>query len=196
MPASIYASTKLMQEYLLAQAFWGSHITVATLRLQNVFGVGQSLNNPYTGVLSIFCRQILEGKTLNIYEDGEITRDFIDVRDVVRAFARLARIDTPPSEIIDIGSGAPATILDIAQKLLSLLGAPTDRYEITGAFRPGDIRFAVADIRRAKEVLDWAPEISLDRSLTELATWAKAQHDAPHSNAKSDKTSIFKTVPS
>lgn len=173
MPASIYASTKLMQEYLLSQAFWGSGVDVPILRLQNVFGAGQSLNNPYTGVLSIFCRQIMESKTLNIYEDGEITRDFIDVRDVVSAFSKLARRESVPSEIVDIGSGQGITILDVAQKLMTLLDVPTDRLEITGNFRPGDIRFAVADVRRAQELIDWVPETELDQSLADLVDWAK-----------------------
>ena len=173
MPASIYASTKLMQEYLLSQAFWGSSIDVPVLRLQNVFGVGQSLNNPYTGVLSIFCRQIMEGKVLNIYEDGDITRDFVDVRDVVRAFAILARIETVPSSIIDVGSGLGINILEVAKMLMTLLEVPTDQLKITGNFRPGDIRFAVADVRNAKELIGWIPEITLEQALKDLVDWAR-----------------------
>ncbi len=172
-PASIYASTKLMQEYLLSQAFWGSDIAVGILRLQNVYGPGQSLNNPYTGVLSIFTRQIVEGKTLNIYEDGEITRDFVLVNDVVAAFAAMGRVARMPRDIVDIGSGEPATILDVATRLLGLLGAPQDRYTITGAYRPGDIRYAVADITRARDALDWRPSKTLDQGLEALVAWSR-----------------------
>ncbi|WP_300513188.1 NAD-dependent epimerase/dehydratase family protein [Aliiroseovarius sp.] len=171
-PASIYASTKLMQEYLLSQAFWGSDIAVGILRLQNVYGPGQSLNNPYTGVLSIFTRQIVEGKTLNIYEDGEITRDFVLVDDVVAAFAAMGLVPRMPREIIDIGSGEPATILDVARRLLGLLGVPQDRYTITGAYRPGDIRYAVADITRARDALGWQPSKSLGQGLEALVDWS------------------------
>ena len=172
-PASIYASTKLMQEYLLAQAFWGTDVAVGILRLQNVYGPGQSLNNPYTGVLSIFTRQIMEGKTLDIYEDGEITRDFVLVDDVVAAFAAMGRVADMPRDILDIGSGEPATILDVAARLLGLLGAPRDRYRITGAYRPGDIRYAVANTTRAREALGWAPVQTLDQGLEALVIWSK-----------------------
>lgn len=174
-PASVYASTKLMQEYMLKQAFWGTDVSVGILRLQNVYGPGQSLNNPYTGVLSIFCRQIQEGKTLAIYEDGEITRDFVLVDDVARAFAMMGTADEVPQEILDIGSGEPATILDIARRLLALFDAPTDRLTISGAFRPGDIRHAVADISLAQEKLGWKPQVSLDDGLARLAEWSRAE---------------------
>lgn len=174
-PASIYASTKLMQEYLLQQAFWGTHTGVGILRLQNVFGPGQSLNNPYTGVLSIFCRQIQEGRVLNIYEDGQITRDFVLVDDVVRAFAMMGQAEAMPQDILDIGSGQGATILDVACRLLTCMGAPANRLTVTGAFRPGDIRHAVADTDRAVSLLGWAPEVSLDDGLARLAAWSRDQ---------------------
>jgi dTDP-L-rhamnose 4-epimerase len=174
-PASVYASTKLMQEYLLQQSFWGTRRAVGILRLQNVYGPGQSLNNPYTGVLSIFCRQILQGQTLAIYEDGQIVRDFVSVDDVVRAFAMMGQAGVMPGEILDIGSGQPAAILDVARTLLSCLDAPQDNLRITGAFRPGDIRHAVADISRAAGLLGWTPQITLDQGLRSLAQWSSAQ---------------------
>jgi dTDP-L-rhamnose 4-epimerase len=174
-PASVYASTKLMQEYLLSQAFWGTLTQVGILRLQNVYGPGQSLNNPYTGVLSIFCRQIQEGAPLNIFEDGLITRDFILVDDVVRAFAMMGSVPLMPQDILDIGAGQGTTILDVARKLLSYLGAPPDRLIVSGAFRPGDIRHAVADTSRAAALLGWVPESSLDDGLASLAAWSRDQ---------------------
>lgn len=174
-PASIYASTKLMQEYLLHQAFWGTRTQIGLLRLQNVYGAGQSLNNPYTGVLSIFCRQIEEDRTLNIYEDGEIIRDFVHVDDVVSAFEMMGTIDTMPDGIIDIGSGEATSILVVARLLLDLLDKPGDRYTITGAFRPGDIRYAVADISRATDELGWRPQIPLADGLSHLITWSRSE---------------------
>jgi len=172
-PASVYASTKLMQEYMLQQAFWGSETQVGILRLQNVFGPGQSLNNPYTGVLSIFCRQIQDGRVLEIFEDGEITRDFVAVDDVVTAFAAMRQVDRIPREILDIGSGQGVTILAVARLLLRLLGADEDRLRITGAFRPGDIRHAVADIARARATLGWTPAVTLEDGLAALADWSR-----------------------
>lgn len=174
-PASIYASTKLMQEYLLQQAFWGSPTAVGILRLQNVYGPGQSLHNPYTGVLSIFCRQILEGRCLDIYEDGLITRDFVPVDDVVRAFVMMGQAAVMPQEVLDIGSGQGSTILDVARSLLRLLGASSERLTITGAYRPGDIRHAVADTSRATDLLGWMPEIPLSTGLASLAAWSRSQ---------------------
>ncbi|KNG92246.1 NAD-dependent epimerase/dehydratase family protein [Pseudaestuariivita atlantica] len=177
-PASVYASTKLMQEYLLEQAFWGSDTQVGILRLQNVYGAGQSINNPYTGVLSIFARQVLEGKTLNIFEDGEIVRDFVHVDDVVRAFHAMGVVGQVPGRIVDIGAGEATTIREVAEKMLTLLGADAGNYRVTGAFRPGDIRYAVADTSAAREDLGWAPERSLDDGLAELAEWSRGEFAA------------------
>lgn len=171
-PASIYASTKLMQEYLLRQAFWGSDVGVGILRLQNVYGPGQSLNNPYTGVISIFRRQIEQGKTLNIFEDGEITRDFVFVDDVVDAFARIGTVERCPDEIIDVGSGEATTILHMAKTLLTLMGRDPQNVTITGDFRAGDIRYAVADIGTARRLIEWQPGYDLKRGLGEFLAWS------------------------
>jgi len=173
-PASIYASTKLLQEYLLTQGFRGTDTEVGLLRLQNVYGPGQALDNPYTGVLSIFARQISEGKTLEIYEDGEITRDFVFIDDVVSALHRLGTIDTMPKGIIDIGSGEGATILDVARQMLKAMGKDPDRVRISGKFRPGDIRHALADISRAQNELGWRPKIDLATGLGLLIRWSSA----------------------
>lgn len=181
-PCSIYASTKLMQEYLLTQGALGQWHTVV-LRLQNVYGPGQSLKNPYTGVLSIFSQQILEGKTLNIFEDGQIVRDFVFVDDVVDALFRALLTDGLPVAIgaglpINIGSGVPATILEAARILLANLGAPEDRTRISGDYRPGDIRHACADITEAAQWLNWKPQVSLRDGLGRLAQWVQQSHSA------------------
>ena len=176
--ASVYASTKLQQEYLLTQCAAEGDYEPALLRIQNVYGPGQSLKNPYTGVLSIFSSQILAGQTLNIYEDGNIVRDFVYVDDVVSALIAAGRSQKAYPDPINIGSGYPATILEAAKILLNALGAKDDGFEITGQFRPGDIRHAVADIDRARTLLNWAPEVSLETGLTELATWARQSYEA------------------
>ncbi len=172
-PASIYASTKLMQEYLLRQGLEQSGAKTAVLRLQNVYGAGQSLHNPYTGVLSIFAQQLLEGKTLNIYEDGEIVRDFVHVDDVAEAFRKLCDVEQVPEEAIDIGSGEGSTILDVARILIATLGLPDERYQISGDFRPGDIRYARADTTAAARLLDWSADTPLEEGLAGLAAWAR-----------------------
>ncbi|MDB9851461.1 NAD-dependent epimerase/dehydratase family protein [Amylibacter sp.] len=171
-PASVYASTKLMQEYLLRQGLEQSGMELAILRLQNVYGAGQSLHNPYTGVLSIFIQQLLAGNTLNIYEDGEIVRDFVYVSDVVAAFHRLCEVERVPNETVDIGSGVGSTILEVAQTMICELGIEGDRLKVTGQFRPGDVRSAVADISTAKLTLGWTPKISLTEGINRLVSWA------------------------
>lgn len=172
-PGSVYGSTKLMQEYLLQQtpAPWRS----VMLRLQNVYGPGQSLRNPYTGVLSIFCQQAMEGRTLNIYEDGVIDRDFVFVDDVVSAFVAACRTDAALDQVINIGTGKGTSIDYAAELILSNLQLPSDRRTVTGAFRAGDIRHAVADITRAREVLGWTPQVTVEAGVAALVEWARAQ---------------------
>jgi Nucleoside-diphosphate-sugar epimerases len=174
----VYASSKLMQEYLLTQAGEGAAWTAAMLRFQNVYGPGQSLRNPYTGVLSIFARQLLEGADLAIFEDGEIARDFVFVDDVVDALVRAGAAALPHGAIIDIGLGQAVTILEVAKSLMRALGRSQDSYRITGEFRVGDIRHARADIEAAGRLLGWSPKIGVEEGLQRLARWAQAQHAA------------------
>ena len=145
------------------------------MRFQNVYGPGQSLNNPYTGVLSIFAAQIMDGKRLNIFEDGKIVRDFVYVDDVVEALAVAGSAPEAPQGPVNIGSGYPATILECAQTLLEALGAPRDRYDVTGDFRAGDIRHALADIDKAARALGWRPTTALTDGLRALAAWAREE---------------------
>jgi len=172
-PASVYGSTKLMQEYLLQQT--DGSWSLAILRLQNVYGPGQSLRNPYTGVLSIFCQQALSGQVLNIYEDGEIHRDFVFVDDVVAAFLAACVSAGAAGRTINIGTGRRTSIRNAAEAILSALGLACDRLKITGNFRVGDVRHAVADIRCAQEVLDWRPNVAFEEGIAALATWARKE---------------------
>tara|TARA_Y100001933_G_C18995279_1_gene562213 strand:+ start:72 stop:1112 length:1041 start_codon:yes stop_codon:yes gene_type:complete len=169
-PDSVYASSKLMQEFLVKNLSHGIDWTI--LRFQNVYGPGQSLRNPYTGVLSIFCSQIKSGKTLEIYEDGNIYRDFVYVDDVVASL--VASIDSASRETINIGSGTTSSIKEVVELLLFLAkkkGFSTS-YEITGKFRDGDIRFAQADISKALNLLHWRPQVSLQEGLSKLVDWS------------------------
>lgn len=172
-PGSVYGSSKLMQEYLLTQvpAPWQTVI----LRLQNVYGPGQSLRNPYTGVLSIFCQQTLAGQILNIYEDGEIYRDFVFVDDVVDAFVAACTGSEALGGTFNIGTGEATSILAAAKQILGLLGRPVDHFRITGNFRAGDVRYAVADISAAVSTLGWTPRISFAEGIARLADWAKRE---------------------
>jgi dTDP-L-rhamnose 4-epimerase len=173
-PASIYASTKLMQEFVVTQGLLGTAIEPVVLRFQNVYGPGQSLNNPYTGVLSIFSGQILQNQSLNIYEDGQITRDFVYVEDVVDALMQALTVPKRPERPINIGSGRPTTILDAARELAAVLDAPDIEIRITGDFRAGDVRHAVADISAAEAILNWTPRTGLREGLSRLGDWVRA----------------------
>lgn len=171
-PASVYASSKLMQEYLLRQGLEQSGIECGILRLQNVYGAGQALHNPYTGVLSIFVQQLLDGGKLDIYEDGEIVRDFVHVDDVVGAFHRMCEIEVVPETIIDIGSGCGTTIREVAETIVKELGLGDGRIAVSGRFRPGDIRHAVADVSTAAHLLGWRPHVRLKDGVASLVQWA------------------------
>ncbi|MFC0632425.1 NAD-dependent epimerase/dehydratase family protein [Brevundimonas balnearis] len=169
-PGSVYGSTKLMQEYLLQQtpAPW-DHVI---LRFQNVYGAGQSLRNPYTGVLSIFCEQSMRGLGLNVYEDGEIHRDFVHVDDVVRAVLAAALTPSASGEVINIGAGRTTAILDAARAISSAFEV-SQAPRVTGAFRAGDIRHAVADVRKAERLLGWTASVSFEEGLAGLIAWSR-----------------------
>lgn len=192
-PSSIYASTKLMQEYLLLQGFWGSETEVGILRLQNVYGPGQALRNPYTGVLSIFAQQVAEERTLEIYEDGEITRDFVFIDDVVSAFHRVGTVGAMPDGIIDIGSGMGTTILDVAKQVPLAMGKDVNNLRISGKFRPGDIRHAIADIARATDKLGWRPTHSLSTGIAQLTAWL-AETAVSSADGRSEKKTLTAAV--
>ncbi|PTU00053.1 epimerase [Pseudomonas sp. HMWF031] len=174
-PASVYASTKLMQEYLLCQAGDGAPWDATILRFQNVYGPGQSLRNPYTGVLSIFARQLLAGGELAIFEDGDIARDFVFVDDIVDALVKANNADVGHGTILDIGSGEPVSILEMARMLMRNLGVSDTSYKITGQFRIGDIRYACANITAARASLNWSPQVSIQSGVERLAEWAKVE---------------------
>ncbi len=173
-PASIYAATKLSQEHLVAIACSALGVGYAILRLQNVYGEGQSLNNPYTGILSIFSTRLRRGRDLPIYEDGLETRDFVHVEDAANAFIAALGCDLPPNGIINVGSGVPTTVADMARALAAAFGVAPDLV-VTGEYRLGDIRHNCADIARLRTILGCAPAIGLAEGLRRFAAWVKTQ---------------------
>jgi dTDP-L-rhamnose 4-epimerase len=177
-PASIYASTKLMQEYVFTQCAAGTDLEVVILRLQNVYGPGQSLRNPYTGVISIFCQQVEQGECLDVFEDGEIIRDFVYVDDVVDAFRACMSLNSAPASAINIGSGSPVSICSMAKSVLTLYGRSPEDHRITGNFRAGDVRHAVAEIALARDLLAWQPRTDFATGLERFVAWAKESQAA------------------
>lgn len=177
-PASIYASSKLMQEHMLRQAAEAAGWKLAVLRFQNVYGPGQSLRNPYTGVLSVFVERLMAGGDLNIFEDGDILRDFVFVDDVVEALMLTAEASALASVPINIGMGEGVSILEVARLLARLCGRDPGCVRVSGDFRDGDIRHAVADVTRARALLGWAPRTGIEAGATALVAWARAEREA------------------
>ena len=142
------------------------------LRYQNVYGPGQSLSNPYTGILSIFSNLIMQGKAINIFEDGQESRDFVYVDDVVKATALCLTPPGPANRIFNVGGGVPVTVMEVAQTLARLFGANVP-IKVSGNFRLGDIRHNYADMTRIREALGFEPAWSFERGIAELVLWAK-----------------------
>lgn len=169
-PTSVYGATKLAQEHIL-RAWTGSHdVGLTILRLQNVYGPGQSLINTYTGIVSLFSRWAREGRSIPVFEDGAITRDFVFIDDVASAFAAVVRrSDSVWGATFDVGSGKATTILDLARAIAEYHGAPEPH--VTGDYRDGDVRHAHCDIEPSVAGLGWSPEWSLDRGIAALQEW-------------------------
>jgi dTDP-L-rhamnose 4-epimerase len=165
-PANIYAATKLAQEHICGAWAAATGTPLSVLRLQNVYGPGQSLTNSYTGIVTLFARIASQQGRIEIYEDGQIIRDFVYIDDVARAFTAVIDATPAASRLLDIGSGLPLTVLELGRVIAQMYGAPEP--VITGAFRDGDVRAAYANIDAAQRELGWAPEITLDTGLQRL----------------------------
>lgn len=168
-PTSVYGATKLAQEHVMSAWAQAHDIPVSVLRFQNVYGPGQSLANPYTGIVALFSRLALAGGTIDVYEDGEIVRDFVYIDDV--ADAVVAALLRPPATVraLDIGSGAPTTVLRLATTIAGMTGAPTP--QISGRFRDGDVRAASCLVEAAAEDIGYSPAWPLERGLGALLDW-------------------------
>jgi dTDP-L-rhamnose 4-epimerase len=177
-PASIYAATKLAQENLVRIATRALGIPAVILRLQNVYGEGQSLKNPYTGILSIFSNQLRLGRTLNLYEDGQESRDFVHVSDVAHAVALALSSESADGCTLNVGSGCATTIAAVALLLGERFASKT-RPVISGQYRLGDIRHALADLNAIQERLEFEPLVSLEAGLDRFVAWVKTQPIEP-----------------
>lgn len=173
-PASIYAATKFAQEDLVRIACESQGLGYAILRFQNVYGEGQSLKNPYTGILSIFSTRVRRGLELTAFEDGLETRDFVHVEDIAEAIHRCLTVPKPVNDVINVGSGIATSVLEIAEKLTVALGFEPN-IRVTGDYRLGDIRHNFADIGRLKNLLGYTPRVSLDEGLRRFAAWVLTQ---------------------
>jgi len=177
--SSIYALSKYDQEIMCRVAGRTYGIPTVALRFFNVYGPRQALSNPYTGVLAIFAARLLNKKAPLIYEDGRQQRDFVSVYDVARA-CRLALSSDLDNEVLNIGSGQAYTIREIADLLTNIMHIRGIRPVITGKYRAGDIRHCYANIERARQLLGYAPRVSMAEGLGELCDWLKHQQPEDH----------------
>ncbi len=177
--ASIYALSKYDQERMALMVGRAYGIPAVALRFFNVYGTRQALSNPYTGVLAIFASRYLNGKPPVIFEDGQQKRDFVSVHDVVRACRLALERAEAAGHAINVGSGKPYTVLEVAEGVAQVLGKEHLRPQVIGKYRIGDIRHCFADISLAKKVLGYRPRVTLGQGLAELAAWLEGRiaHD-------------------
>jgi dTDP-L-rhamnose 4-epimerase len=173
-PSSVYGITKQNQEQMVMTVCASLGIGATALRYQNVYGPGQSLSNPYTGILSIFSTRIKNGNDLAIFEDGLESRDFVFISDVVAATEAALLRDEANGEIFGIGSGAATDVLTVAGALIRQYGADV-AMKVTGAFRTGDIRHNYADVSKAARLLGFAPKVAFDEGIAQFTAWVNQQ---------------------
>ena len=188
-PTSVYGVTKFNQEQLVEQFSRIFDIPSVALRFQNVYGPGQSLNNPYTGILSIFSTRIMADNPLFIYEDGNETRDFVYIYDVVQSICLLLKSGFSGFDAYNVGTGNRTSVLEVAKILVGELNADVP-IEICGKYRVGDIRHAWADMRKIQEKLGFKPMISIREGLKDFVAWVNEQPPPEDRYASMEKEMI------
>lgn len=173
-PESIYGITKSNQEQMVLMSCESLSISAVALRYQNVYGPGQSLTNPYTGILSIFSTRILNNNSINVFEDGEESRDFVYIDDVIDATILAIQKDIKNNIALNVGSGVSTTVKYLADSLKKLYDSDIE-INISGDYRIGDIRHNKADIKKVKEVLGYSPKMSFEVGLRNFVDWVKRQ---------------------
>jgi dTDP-L-rhamnose 4-epimerase len=167
-PRTTYAATKVHQEHLCAAFARETGAPVAALRYHNVYGPRLPADTPYAGVAALFLSRLAAGLPPRVFEDGAQMRDFVHVRDVARANLLALTADPPVTGPINVASGQPHTILEMARSLARASGGPAP--EVTGEYRLGDVRHIVASIDRSVGVLGFEPQIGFEEGMAELAT--------------------------
>jgi len=176
-PTNIYAATKLAQEHMLTAWTTAHDASLSVLRLQNVYGPGQSLTNSYTGIVALFARLAREQRPLEVYEDGRIVRDFVFIDDVVDALFSTLQRPAVESRCLDIGSGSATTIHELAREIAAMCDAPEP--VVVPKFRDGDVRAASCIVEPAQNELDYRPKWALEEGLRTLLEWIGRQPELP-----------------
>lgn len=173
-PSSVYGITKYNQEQMIMTVCSSLGIAPVAFRYQNVYGPGQSLSNPYTGILSIFSTLILNNKPLHIFEDGKESRDFVYIDDVVAATFLGIEKEEANGQVFNVGTGVAITVAEVAKLLVELYRAEVP-VQITGNYRLGDIRHNFADIKKIENLLSFQPAVEFKTGLKKFIDWVHAQ---------------------
>lgn len=173
-PSSIYGITKQVQEQMFMVMGKSLNIPAVAFRYQNVYGAGQSLSNPYTGILSIFSTRIKNGNDINIFEDGKESRDFVYVDDVVDATILGIEKDEANHEIFNVGLGEAIDVNTVANTLVKAYHS-NSKITISGNYRLGDIKDNYADLTKIKSKLGFEPKISFERGIKKFTDWVEKQ---------------------
>lgn len=170
-PSSFYGLTKQVQEQMMLMFGHVLEVPSVALRYQNVFGPGQSLQNPYTGILAIFSNLARQGRTIRVFEDGMESRDFVYIDDVVAATSACISLPLEGCHALNVGSGRRTSVLEVAKAINEFHGGASE-IQITGDFREGDIRHGLADLTKAEAGLHYRPQWSFDKGLRCFLEWA------------------------
>jgi dTDP-L-rhamnose 4-epimerase len=173
-PSSIYGITKQNQEQMFLTVGNALGIGAVALRYQNVYGPGQSLSNPYTGILSIFSTLIKNNKGINVFEDGKESRDFVFIDDVVAATILAIETETANGNVYNVGSGVATDVLTVANTLITKYGSNVP-ITVTGNYRLGDIRHNYADITKIKNDLGFTPSYDFETGIEMFVQWVNEQ---------------------
>jgi len=173
-PSSIYGINKQQQEQMVMLMGDSLGIPSVAFRYQNVYGPGQSLSNPYTGILSIFSTRILNGNNLDIYEDGLESRDFVYIDDVVDATILGIEKEEANGEVFNVGSGISTTVKEVAESLKKFYHSDIS-ISISGKYRLGDIRHNYADLNKVKSLLGFIPKYNFQKGISEFVSWVKTK---------------------
>lgn len=173
-PSSVYGIAKQVQGQLVHLVCKSIGVESVSFRYQNVYGPGQSLSNPYTGILSIFSTRIKNGNGLNIFEDGKETRDFVYIEDVVDATILGMEVPEANGHVFNIGTGIATDVLTVANTLCEKYGTQVP-ITVSGNYRLGDIRHNYADITAARNILCFEPKWNFSDGIDQFCKWVNLQ---------------------
>jgi len=166
--------TKQVQEQMVLMYAVTLGINGFALRYQNVYGPGQSLRNPYTGILAIFSNQARANEPIYIFEDGRESRDFVYIDDVVEATDRCVAAPAQQPAALNVGTGIPVTVADVVKQIVTHFSSQS-QVAVTGAFREGDIRHNCADIEKLRSTLGFVPNWRFEDGIRNFLDWAGGQ---------------------